>query len=207
MFNKPRLLAVCTALVLLFSIWMTYAQNLNADITGSVLRLHIRANSDTLSDQELKIKVRNRILEECGGWFASAKSPAESAQIARNRLTEIQAIAEDEIARRGYHYPVTVTVGDARFPTRSYGNIILPAGKYQALQIAIGDGAGQNWWCVMYPPLCLVDGVTSMPADSEEKLRDTLTDAEYQMITETNEAPEIQVRFKIAELVGQYLQR
>lgn len=201
MFNKSRLFAVFTALTLIFSVWITYAININADIADSVLRLHILANSDSYEDQELKIKVRNRILDECGEWFKSATTPDESANIARENLDKIRAIAEDEIKKHGYNYPVTVTVGDSRFPTKAYGNIYLPAGKYQAIRILIGEGAGENWWCVMYPPLCLINGVTNMPEESEEKLRSSLSEEEYRLLTETD-TPQIQIKFKAAELIG-----
>lgn len=207
MFNKTRLFAVFAVLTLTFSIWLTYTRNVNADISDSVLRLHIIANSDTEADQQLKLQVRDRLLRDCGALFEDASTAAESELAARQNLNLIQEAALDEIHQRGYDYPVNVSVGDCRFPTKTYGNIMLPAGTYNALRVVIGSGKGQNWWCVMYPPLCFVNGVAQVSEESEELLKENLTDDEYRLITQSNGEPSIHLKFKIAEIVGKWLSK
>lgn len=124
-------------------------------ITENVFRLHILANSDTEEDQELKIKVRDEVLEKTAYLFKNNSSVIESAKIARNHLNEIQTIAEDVISENGYDYTVNCEVTDMYFTKRIYDTITMPEGIYTSLRITIGEAKGKNWWCVMFPPLCL----------------------------------------------------
>ena len=145
-----------------------WVQGMGRDISGSVLRLHIVANSDSGFDQAVKLQVRDRVLADCGFLFAGSPSAAESAARAREYAGVIRRTAQAELRRQGFLYPVSVQVDNCRFPTKDYGGVRLPAGCYTAVNIKIGAAAGHNWWCVMYPPLCLTGG--SVKAD-EETLR------------------------------------
>lgn len=124
-------------------------------IREKVLRLHILANSDSEEDQALKLKVRDRILAESGDLFYQVESKEDAEQITQENLAAITAVAQDEIARQGYGYPVKAEITNMFFETRDYEGFSLPAGKYDAVRITIGEAKGQNWWCVLYPTLCL----------------------------------------------------
>lgn len=159
-----KLLVFVTILSLIFVGGSSYyyAQN-EVPLNESVLRLHVIAHSDSIEDQALKIKVKNEIVENMSAKFAGQKDIKQARQTAINNLDLIQQIAEEVIKQEGYDYPVKVEVGDYLFPTKSYGNLVFPQGEYQALRIIIGDGMGKNWWCVLFPPLCMV-------ADSDKGL-------------------------------------
>ncbi|MCM1330074.1 MAG: stage II sporulation protein R [Ruminococcus sp.] len=130
-------------------------------ITDTVFRLHILANSDTEEDQRLKLKVRDAVLAETSYIFEDCRSAEESAKAAEANLAEIKAAAERVVKADGYDYTVDCRVTDMDFDTRIYNSITMPAGHYKALRITIGDANGKNWWCVMFPPLCL-PGVTNI---------------------------------------------
>lgn len=123
------------------------------ELRGSVLRLHILANSDSEQDQQLKLMVRDKLLES--GLFESAESLSEAEAIAEEKLDKITDIAERVLRENGCNHKVTAELADVDFGDRTYGDITMPAGRYRALRIKIGSAEGHNWWCVMYPPLCL----------------------------------------------------
>ncbi len=124
-------------------------------ISGKVFRLHIIANSDSAEDQSLKLKVRDRILSDLGENFSSAADIIEAEQLTEENLDKIESIAQDEILKNGYEYSVKAQIVHMYFSTRYYGDITMPAGYYDALRITIGEAKGKNWWCVMFPPMCL----------------------------------------------------
>lgn len=205
MMHKLLLKILTTTFVLLvvFAVFVSgYILNLKSGIADNVLRLHIIGESDTVLDQTLKLKVRDRILFDYSGIFRECSSIKETVKTADKNLRKIEASAKDELLKLGFDKDVTATLSSCSFPTKTYDNISLPAGKYTALNIKIGDGKGQNWWCVMYPPLCLTDGIISVPDTSKEKLKDVLSDNEYKLITN---AKGFEVRFKIAEILGKYI--
>lgn len=127
----------------------------SAQIKTDTLRLHIIANSDSDFDQELKLKVRDRVLEYTGELFAEVSGKTEAEALAEYSSDEIKNIAEEVIVENGADYSVSVEITNMWFETRSYDGFTLPAGDYDAVRIIIGAGEGHNWWCVMYPPLCI----------------------------------------------------
>ncbi len=127
----------------------------STQVKTDTLRLHIIANSDSDFDQELKLRVRDRVLEYTGGLFAEASGKTEAEALAKYSASDIKAVAEEVIAESGANYSVSVEITNMWFETRSYDGFTLPAGDYDAVRIIIGAGEGHNWWCVMYPPLCL----------------------------------------------------
>lgn len=126
-----------------------------AEIKNDTLRLHIIANSDSEFDQELKLKVRDKVLEYTGELFAEVSGKTEAEELAKHSSDEIKKIAQEVIAENGADYAVSVEITDMWFETRTYDEFTLPAGDYRAVRIIIGAGEGHNWWCVMYPPLCI----------------------------------------------------
>lgn len=160
------------------------------DIADNVLRLHVLANSDSEEDQALKLKVRDAILESGQETFSGATNAKEAEERIIADSDKILATAQAVIQEEGYDYDVALEVTDDSFPTRTYGDITLPAGEYRAVRLVIGEGEGKNWWCVMFPALCL-------PGASQTSLDAVLTDDEIELVESD---PKVDVRFKIAEL-------
>ena len=142
--------------LLIFFSSLSYAQIVSCDLSNSIFRLHIIANSDSKEDQELKLKVRDKIVEYMNTIIPKDSDKNSVVSVAQNHLDNFKKIAIETIKENGYDYPVNVNIGNYYFPTKSYGNISFPAGNYDGLKIEIGNSAGQNWWCVLFPPLCFV---------------------------------------------------
>ena len=162
------------------------------EIYDDTLRLHILANSDTSEDQALKLEIRDRILRKYGALLKMGNSIAEAKESVELLLPEIESDAKLWISELGYDYDVNATLSVEWYETRKYESFTLPAGYYSSLRIIIGEGAGQNWWCVMYPPLCVEMASESAPPD------DGVIDyskEEIELIT----AGKYQVKFKILE--------
>ena len=179
---------------------ISYVDAVSNNIADSVFRLHVIANSDSKVDQELKLKVRDELLSYMNIISKDSTNKQEAMQIANEHKEEFIQIAEKVIKENGYNYTVNVQVGKADFPTKYYGDITLPAGTYDALKVQIGEAKGQNWWCVMFPPLCFVDVSTGIvPDNSKQELKQSLDNEEYDLISKTDNN-EISFKFKIVEL-------
>lgn len=199
--TKEKILITGLIFTFLLTLTLTYANSVSRDIKNSVLRLHIVANSNSDADQNLKLKVRDRIIAESSYLFKDTNSPKEATEIASANLEKICAIAEDEIKKQGFSYTVNAKLGTFPFPTKTYGDITLPSGKYDALKIEIGESKGENWWCVMYPPLCFTDGVLAASESAKLKLKNSLTKEEYNLLTkEQSGSLPVEIRFKIVEV-------
>ena len=154
--NKNRWLkAVAGALVICLMLSVCELHGTCEGVRQNVVRLHILANSDSEEDQALKLKVRDAVLALSADWQEEAATAAEALALAESRLPAIQAAAQAVVAAEGYAYPVRAEVCRMYFTTRQYDTLTLPAGTYDAVRLSIGAGKGQNWWCVMYPPLCV----------------------------------------------------
>ena len=160
------------------------------NIRNDVLRLHVLANSDTVEDQDLKLKVRDAVLEEGKDIFGgeiNVENAEEKIATEKSRLVDA---AENVVKQNGFDYDVDIFVTDEYFDTRSYGDITLPAGNYTAVKVTIGESAGHNWWCVMFPPMCL-------PAAEDKTDIDMYLSEDEVKVVKCN--PEYDVRFKIVE--------
>ncbi|KUO74333.1 MAG: hypothetical protein APF77_16405 [Clostridia bacterium BRH_c25] len=174
-----------------------------ADVPDKIIRLHVVANSDSPLDQQLKLQVRDKVISNMSTRFEGLKDIAEVKGIIEGSLGEIEAIARETIEEEGRLYDVTAAFARTEFPTKSYGNLTLPAGTYQALNIVIGKGEGKNWWCVMFPPLCFIDVAHGVvPEKTMKELETTLTTEEYRLLvsSRTKEEIPVKLRFKILEL-------
>ena len=182
---------------------VSYTHAVTTDIADSVFRLHVIANSDSDEDQNLKYIVRDKVIEYLSSISQNASSKEEVIKIAKANLDKIQAIASQTIRENGYTYSVNVEVGNFSFPSKRYGDITLPPGYYDALRIKIGKAEGQNWWCVMFPPLCFVD-VTSgvVPDESKEIMKENLSKEEFDLISKNSN--EVKVKFKIVEVLQNF---
>ena len=176
---------------------LSYVNAVSSNIADSVFRLHVIANSDSQEDQSLKLKVRDELLSYMNTLAKDCSSKEEVVALAEEHQEEFKAIAEQVICDNGFSYPVTIQIGDSDFPTKTYGDISLPAGTYDALRVQIGEAKGQNWWCVMFPPLCFVDVSTGIvPDDSKKEMQESLNDEEYDLISKTDNN-EIHFNFKL----------
>lgn len=179
---------------LVLGVWLGGA---HSALAGDVLRLHVLANSDSEEDQALKLAVRDRVLAEAAGYLAQADDRAQAERVLRAALDSLAQAGAEAVAQAGYDYPVAVSLERTWFPTREYDGFALPAGDYQALRVVIGAGAGRNWWCVVFPPLCL--GAVSQPT---EAAMGALSDEELALITEESDG--YVLKFKLMELWDQW---
>lgn len=204
--KNPKFKMICILTFLLFiyvSIWaFSYAQYISTDISESVFRLHVIANSDSKEDQNLKYKVRDKLIDYMNSLVPNCFSKQEAISIANEHLEDFKKIALATIKKEGFNYDVNINIGNFEFPTKQYGDISLPAGFYDALRVEIGSAKGKNWWCVMFPPLCFVD-VTSgiVPDESKEELKNSMSEEEFALISD-NKSKDIQFKFKLLELFG-----
>ncbi|WP_310603051.1 stage II sporulation protein R [Anaerosporobacter sp.] len=195
------LLCYVAFLIIDFSIHATSASEITKGISEKIIRLHVLANSDDKSDQALKLKVKDAVVERFGAVLASAKNREEAEELVQENLDNIHRVALDVIKAEGYNYGVNVYLTNCMFPTKVYKDLTFPAGMYEALRIDIGTAEGKNWWCVMYPPLCFVDQTYSIvPDDSKKQLEDLLTTREYESLF-TDGSTKISYRFKIVEII------
>ena len=197
---------IFTAFIVLFllSIFIivcanSYVSAVSSNISSSVFRLHVIANSDSSEDQNLKYIVRDRILDYMNSLVdTTISSKEEIMRIVSENLENFRSIAQDTVYENGYDYNVNIEIGNFAFPTKAYGDIALPSGYYDALRVSIGEAKGKNWWCVMFPPLCFVDVSSGVvPEDSKETLEESLSDEEYELIS--GSSTEFEVKFMFVE--------
>ena len=177
----------------------SYVSAISNNLYNSVFRLHVIANSDSVDDQNLKYMVRDNIINYINQSSSEFSSKDDVIEFSKNHIEKLQKIAEDTIKTNGYNYPVTIEIGNFEFPTKKYGDISFPAGFYDGLKVNIGSANGQNWWCVMFPPLCFVDVSTGIVPDSSKKeLQDNLSKENFKIISESDNS-DVLLKFKIIE--------
>ena len=170
-------------------------------IAHEVIRLHVLANSDSEEDQQLKLQVRDAVTDYMQKELTGITSIDKARSVLLADSAAINAIAKNAIKDAGYSYSVTTILGTSYFPEKSYGDLTFPEGSYEALQVKIGDAAGQNWWCVLFPSLCFVDTASAVvPEESKSLLKDALTIEEYNsLLTDTD--TEITWRFALWDMI------
>lgn len=190
------LAAIFTALIVGTVI---YSNNIQDNIANGVIRFHILANSDSSRDQDLKIKVRDSILSEFEDELSAAKTREQTIEIINKNIDNIELSAEKTLLKNGSAYPVKAKINKDYFPTKKYGDVTLPAGRYDALRLEIGEAKGHNWWCVMFPPLCYVDVTRcSIPEREKKQLAENMGKEEYSIIT--GDTTDIKIKFKVVEI-------
>ena len=207
-FIKNTKLKNAILLIFLLSLYIfisaqSYVTAVSSDLSEAVFRLHVLANSDSDEDQELKLKVRDKLLAYMNSICADCSTKEEAISIAQNHKEEFKKIAEETIKENGYNYSVQININNFYFPTKNYGDISLPAGFYDALRVEIGSGKGKNWWCVMFPSLCFID-VSSGVVDDEakENLEEHLSDESFNIISDS-ENTELKFKFKLIEFFAE----
>lgn len=167
-------------------------------IYDSVIRLHVIANSDSDEDQALKLAVRDAVLKTTSELLKDARTRGEAEVILSGNLELIEAVAGEQVKKSGYGDAVSVSIGMEDYPTREYENLAFPAGEYLSLRVMIGEAQGKNWWCVLFPPLCLSAATEKREAE-ETFLAAGLTEEQYRIITDSDNA-KYKLRFKILEV-------
>lgn len=183
---------VGVAVAMLAGMWLNGEQ---AALADSVIRLHVIANSDSAEDQALKLQVRDKILEQADSLYPPGADAETARQGIQAHLTQLAQVGRQVVREQGYDYPVTTAVKEVWFPTKQYEGFALPAGNYTALQVVIGEGSGQNWWCVVFPPLCL--GSVTEELETAEQAG-SFTPGQSALIT--GESGGYVVKFKAMEL-------
>lgn len=187
----------------------TSKEGLADELSSKLIRFHVIANSDLEDDQALKVKVKDNIINYIFPKLKDSKSIEESRDILSENNKQILNIASNTIKDNGYNYSVTSTLDRENFPEKSYGNITLPQGEYEAYRVIIGSGQGKNWWCVMFPPLCFVDVTKGQVSDKETEntLKKVLTDEEYKKVLKDKEEDKVEVKFKIIEVIKDWMKK
>ena len=197
--KKYLLLLIVSVSFLLLSAY-SYVNAVSNNLADSVFRLHVIANSDSEEDQNLKYKVRDSLIGYMNTLTNDMNTKDEVIKIAGKHIQDFKDIAQNVVKENGYNYEVNVEIGDFSFPTKTYGDISFPSGFYDALKVEIGKAEGQNWWCVMFPPLCFVDVSSGVvPEESKENLEANLGDEEYSIISDSEENGLTSIKFKIIE--------
>ena len=198
-FKKIFIILLLLLSYIMFSAF-SYVSTVSNNLSNSVFRLHVIANSDSIEDQNLKYIVRDELIKYMNSLTKDISSREVAINIAEQHKEDFYKIAKQTIENEGYNYDVKIEIGNSYFPTKKYGDISLPAGYYDAMKVEIGSASGQNWWCVMFPPLCFVDMSTGIiPDESKESIKNNLPDEEYALISESNNHS-LNLKFKIIEL-------
>ena len=176
-------------------------------IPTEAIRLRIIANSDSPEDQLLKQKIRDEVVAKIDPWVQSLANINQARDVIEAHLPELQQVVDQTIAKNGFQYNANVELGVVPFPTKMYGQVVYPAGEYEALRITIGNAEGQNWWCVLFPPLCFVDmsngdAVQDSNATVEQGQQQDQTQKQTnEQIAQTTEE-DVEVKFFLFELFG-----
>lgn len=169
-----------------YAAWQQDSAGIAQGIATEIIRFHVRANSDSEADQQLKLQVKDRVVTYMEPLLRESQDIEQSRQILEEQTENIRTLALDTLREAGSDYDVAVYFENSYFPMKSYGDVTFPPGEYEAFRIDIGAHDGKNWWCVLYPPLCFVDtsyGV--LPDTSKDTLKNILTEDEYNAITNT----------------------
>ena len=208
--KKLNFILILTILVFIYIALLSfnYSKAVSSNLSDSVFRLHIIANSDSSADQELKLKVRDNIINYMNTLTSSSSDKKDVISMVNNHLDSFKEIALNTLKENGYNYDVNIEIGNFNFPTKTDGDISFPAGNYDALKIEIGDAIGQNWWCVLFPPLCFVNSSTGIvPEDSKTILKENINSESYEIISEGNKSKntsDIKIKFKIIEFFNNF---
>lgn len=185
-------ITVGIVVAILFSI-CSFAKT-SEEIRSDVLRLHVIANSDTSVDQNLKLRLRDYILQEGKDIFNGSVNVENAVEKLEPVLPELEKSAKAFVNRAGFDYDVKISLSNEYFTTRTYETVTLPAGKYLALRVVIGSGEGHNWWCVMFPPMCVP------AADKKDEIENVFSEKEIKLV---ESKPKYEPRFKVVEIYEQ----
>ena len=208
---KLKLLKGLGAFLLILSVLFIKSGETQAEmqhnIANQIIRFHVLANSDSAEDQALKLKVKNKVVLYMQDVLKDCKSKGEAEQLITMHKEDILQVARQVIAEEGYHYQVTAKLENHYFPVKTYGDLTFPEGDYEAFRILIGNAEGKNWWCVMFPNLCMVNETyTIVPEESKDQLHNVLSEEEYDSISKNaeptptpEEQPDVEYHFWLVD--------
>lgn len=206
--NKRKELVLSISwLLLAFLLTMVWIQqrdeNLAARISPEILRFHVLANSNSNEDQNLKLEVKSLLIDTINSGLPEHAGKSETCTYIEEHKSELEQTAETYMKDAGYDYTASVTLTNCYFPTKAYGDVVLPCGNYDAAEVVIGDGRGRNWWCVLYPQLCFVNTAYGVvPEESKELLREVLSPEEFAAILDNrNTHLQVKLRFRILDAI------
>ena len=186
--------------IFIFISAISYSKIMFKNISSNFLRLHIIANSDSTEDQILKYKIRDSVINYMQPYFKNVTNKDDALCILNEHLDGIYNVASTTAISNGFSYPINVSIGNFYFPTKEYESIRLPEGYYGALKIELGNATGQNWWCVMFPSLCIIDtNNCQFSNQSNEILENNLSSEEYSIISDYDKE-NVKIKFKLIEL-------
>ncbi|MBE6685354.1 MAG: stage II sporulation protein R [Ruminococcaceae bacterium] len=199
---STKKLLICTFLILTLALIAgLFPVHGEGEIYDTVVRLHVLANSDSDEDQALKLLVRDRILEVVAPAVENCSSQSEAIAAIGGIMDEIELAAEEVVRAEGFDYDVTVEIGKEYYPTKTYESCAFPKGEYVSLRVCIGEAEGQNWWCCLFPTLCLSAARDDSSKSNEDAFVSAgLTSEQYKIITETG-STKYKIRFKILEAI------
>ena len=184
-------------LVMMTRLYAIYAQ---ADVADSILRFHVVAHSDEEVEQELKLRVRDAVLREYHEVLANIDDRAAAVELIRGELENIERVAAAVVAYEGFEHDVSARLSNKFFPMRAYGGMKFPSGRYDALTISIGTAIGENWWCVVFPPLCFVDETqTELSHESREQFATVMSEQGYELVSQSESSNNVRVRFAVVD--------
>lgn len=195
---KIWMLLLLATLVCFFS--MIEDEETSHTYNNKIIRFHVIANSNSEEDQKLKLKVRDEIIRSLNSKLQSSENIMESREILRENIEQIEEIAFKTVLENGYVYPIEAHLGTTWIPEKTYGTLSFPAGEYEALNVMIGEGKGKNWWCVLFPPLCLIDSSNPEDQVNVDEALDMLTKEEYEMIINATDKGEPALKLKFITL-------
>lgn len=198
--KHKKILLILIIFILYFIFYsFSYSYSISNDLEKNLFRLHILANSDSAEDQELKLYVRNKVIDYLHQYSFNNKS--ELITFLNNNQLSLQKVIDDAIKEKGYSYTSSFEIENSFYPQKQYENITLPAGNYDGLKIKIGKAEGKNWWCVLFPPMCLINNSTcSLPEESEILLDNSLTEESCSVIS--SNSSKYKFKFKIIEFIN-----
>ena len=181
----PIFYILCITIVCFICIYDKYNLTPQEELSLKLLRFHVIANSNSSVDQYIKLKVKEAVVSAMQPYMSRCTSKAESIEVAKENISFIQEVATNTLNRYHVNQSVSICIENTYFPIKTYGDFTFPSGYYDSVRIVLGEGKGENWWCVLYPPLCFVDmsyGV--VPESSKETLSSTLSKHTYNSLSE-----------------------
>lgn len=199
MSKKSIIIIIFLFLIYFIFYSISYSYSISQELEETVFRLHIIANSDSKEDQELKLHVRDNVIEYLNQFSFSSKE--DLIKFLNENTSKIENVVQKSINEKGYSYPFSIEICNSFFPKKEYNNIDLPSGKYDGLKIKIGNSNGKNWWCVLFPPMCLIDSTTcKLPEESNLVLEESISEETYSTIS-SNTKP-YTFKFKIVDFIN-----
>lgn len=188
-------------IIFIYSLAKAYSDYVFNNLSDSFIRFHVVANSNSTEDQIIKYKVRDKVMNYLSPFLKKAHNKTEALAIISTHLNELSCIAEGLIDEENIPYSVHVSIGKSYFPTKDYSSFVLPEGNYDALKIELGKAEGQNWWCVMFPSVCIPQNEDVSTLDNSiSTLENTLSSEEFSIISKSSNSVNVKIKFKLIEL-------